>query len=107
MIALRSFATHRAALDPTKLLDIAVIALNRPNLARRGTSLVDRHQFIARGPIFRVTVWGVDPKEQDEAIAFEVNARASATDRTLAKWPIAASVRIDQSIVLQLCQPVP
>src|SRR5829696_231738 len=76
MVALCPFRAHGTAFDTTKLLEVAMIRLNRPNLAGRGLALVHRHQLVATRPIFRVTVWGVDPKHQDEAITFEMYPRA-------------------------------
>src|SRR5512138_3452549 len=107
MIALRSFATHHAALDIAELLDVAMIRLNRPNLTRCGRALVHRHVLIAGGPVFRVTVWGVDPKYQDKAITFEMHACAAVANRAVGQWPVARAVRVDQSVGFQARQPLP
>ena len=107
MIALRSFAPHHAALDAAELLDVAMIGLNCPNLTRRARPLAHRHQLVARGPVFRVTVWGVDPKHQDKAIAFEMHARAAVADGAVGQRPVARSVRVDQAVGFQTGQPLP
>src|SRR5215210_3073546 len=107
MVALRPFRAHGTAFDTTKLLEVAMIRLNRPNLARGRAALVHRHQLIATSPIFRVTVWGVDPKHQDEAIAFEMYPSARFANDALGQWSIAVAIRIHQAIVFQSRQPLP
>ena len=107
MVALRPFRTHGTAFDATKLLEVAMIGLNRPNLARGGRALGHGHQRVAGRPIFRVTVGGVDPKHQDEAIAFEMYAGARFANVTRSQGSIARSVRIHQAIVFQARQPLP
>src|SRR5258706_14485961 len=101
MIALRSFAPHHAALDAAELLDVAMIRLNCANLTRRARPLAHRHELVACGPVFRVTIWGVDPKHQDKAVAFEMHARAAVADGAVDQWPVARSIRVDQSVSFQ------
>ena len=84
-----------------------MIGLNRPDLAGRGFPLVHAQQQIARCPLFRVTVWGVDPEDQDKAIAFQMHPRATVADGTIRNRAIASSVRIDQAISFQARQPLP
>src|SRR5204863_9049202 len=89
MVALCPFRAHGTAFDTTKLLEVAMIGLNRPTLARGRAALVHRHQRIAGRPIFRVTVWGVDPKHHDEAIAFEMYSGARFANDARGQWSIA------------------
>src|SRR5262245_24213198 len=107
MIALPTFTAHHAALNATKLLDVAMIRFDRPNLARGGGADLHRHQLVISGPVFRVTVWGVDPKHQDEAVAFEMYARATVANVALLQRTIATSIGVDQPIGLQARQPAP
>src|SRR5215207_2594137 len=107
MVSLRPFRTHGTAFDTTKLLEVAMIGLNRPNLAGRGTALVHRHQFVAGRPVLRVTVWGVDPKHQNEAITLQMHPRPSFANGALSQRSVAAAVRIHQAIVFQSRQPLP
>src|SRR3954468_3803091 len=107
VIALRSCTPHRTPLDPTILLDSAMVGLDRPNLACQHGAFIHSHGLVARGPIFRVTVWGVDPKHQDKAIAFQMDARASLANATIGQRPIRLPVRIDLSIGFQAREPLP
>ena len=107
MIALRPLAAHHAALNPTKLRDIAVIGLNRPCLAGGRRPQIHRHLEITRRPVFRATVWGVDPEHQNKAIAFEVNAASRIANVTIRQLPISRTVRIHQPVCLQRGLPVP
>ena len=77
VVALCLRTARRTAFDTTILLQPAMIALDRPDLLCRRGTLVHRHCHIATRPIFRVTVWGVNPKHQDNAIAFEMHRRVS------------------------------
>jgi hypothetical protein len=72
-----------------------------------GTALGHRHPFVTRRPIFRVTVWGGDPKHQDEAIAFEMYPSARFANDALGQRSIAAAIRIHQAIGVQSRQPLP
>src|SRR5258706_14674116 len=107
VIALRSCTPCSTPLDPTILLDPAMVALDRPNLACQHAAFIHGHGLVARGPIFRVTVWGVDPKHQDKAIAFQMDARTSLANATISQRPIPLSVRIDLSIGFQAREPLP
>src|SRR5215210_9136023 len=91
MVALCPFRAHGTAFDTTKLLEVAMIRLNRPNLARGRATLVHRHQFVTRRPVFRVTVWGVDPKHQNEAIALQMYPRPSFANGALSQGSVAAA----------------
>ena len=100
MIPLRPCAPHHTALDPTKLLNITMIGLNGSNLTGRGRPALHGHQQIACGPVLRVTVWGVDPEDQDKARAFEMHPRATVLDSAVGQPTIAASIRSNQAIGL-------
>jgi hypothetical protein len=84
-----------------------MVGLNRPDLAGRGFPLLHGQQQIARCPIFRVTVWGVDPEDLDKAIPFQMHPRAAVADGALRNRTIALPVRIDQAIGLQARQSRP
>ncbi len=98
MIALLPLAAHHAAFNPTKLLTIAVVGLNRPCLAGRRYPQLHRHQQITRCPVLRATMWGVNPEYQDKAITFEVIAAPRVANVTISELPISRSVRIHQSV---------
>jgi len=107
VVALCPRTAHRTAFDSTMLLQPAMIALNRPDLLCRRGTLVHRHPLVARRPVFCVTVWDVNPKHQDKAIAFEMHPRPRFADGTLRKCAIARSVWVNLTIAFQAAEPVP
>jgi hypothetical protein len=107
MIALRNCLAAGTPLHRTKLLQPRMIRLDRPDLARQRLALVHRQRQVARRPVFRVTVWGVDPKHQDETIALEMHARACFTNGAFRKWLVATAIRVDQSVGFHAREKVP
>jgi hypothetical protein len=107
MIALRNCFAASTSLHTTKLLQPTMICLDRPDLPRQRLALVHRQSQVTRGPVFRVTVWSVDPKYQDKAIALEMHARARLANGTLREWSIARAIRVDLTIGFQAREEVP
>lgn len=84
-----------------------MIRLNRPDPASIARAAIHRHQQVVRCPVLRVTVWSVNPKYQDEAIAFAMDARAGIADVAVFECSVAAPVGVDLAVSLQAGQPQP
>ena len=62
---------------------------------------------IARCPVFRVTIWGVHPEDQDATIAFEMHACPAVPNVAHGYGTITAPIWVDQPIGRQPGQPLP
>ena len=107
MVALGACFPRRAALNPTELFQPAMVRFDRPNLVCQPLALVHREGQVTCRPVFRVIVYGVNPKHQDKAIALQMHARAGFTDRTISERPVARPIRIDLTVGFQAREPLP
>lgn len=105
VVALCPRTPTRTPFCRTLLLEPAMILLNRPDLLGHLRTLAHGHRQVACRPVFRVTVWGINPKYQDKAIAFEMHAGTGFTDRTLRERALARSIGVDLAVRLEPGQP--
>ena len=107
MIPLRPGFADLRPLCPTALFETAMVRLDGPTLPSQAGSLDCVHGQVIGGPVFRVTVWGDDPKDQDHAKTFEMDLSSWSWDGDRRQGDVAVSIRIDQPVVLQPGQKVP
>jgi len=107
MIALRDFEPVLAMFNSGELFETTMVDLNLPGIQSMKGSLLKGHVQAAGCPIFRVAVFADRPKYLDPAIPFVVNQAALRWDKDLANCAVAAAVKADFPIALQLGQPVP
>ena len=89
MIPLRPCGPDLRPFDRAKLFESPMIHFNRPNIAGNCFTLGFPQAQVTGRPLFRVTVWGVNPKYPDHAIAFEMKigapcVRGHRVQRTIA-----------------------
>src|ERR687886_3024707 len=107
MVSLGALTARLAPLDPTELLETPMIFFNRPDLPRPALALERRHRQVVGRPVFRVTVWGDDPKHPDHPIAFQMHHGPIHSNVRLLQGAIAAAIGIDLPIALEPRQPAP
>ena len=70
-----------------------MIALKHPHLIGDLGLLVHSHRQVACGQVVRVTVWSVNPEEQDKVIHFQMYACPCFTDRLAGGGTITTIIR--------------
>jgi hypothetical protein len=107
VVPLRTFLLRLALLNPTALLDPAMIHLNPRGLARPFFPPRGSHRQVAGRPVFRVAVWGDCPKHTNEPVPFQMHHPSLQRDRQRRQRHVARVVRVHQPVPLQTGEPAP
>jgi len=107
MMTLPSLTAYHTAFHAAERRDVPMLRFHGPGLAGHGGALAHRHASIIGRPVFRVTVWGVNPKHLDRARACTMDVRTRMPDRTVSHLAIAGSVRMYEAVGFYPREPEP